>query len=161
MSSIGHKHLSRRPARRRGRAAEVVQGRQWPRGAAPGERRDRGPPPRPLLRRERVRFARQIKSKYSYVSHLVCNAGVASFTGYNWILCAKQLCTEFVAAVTKFLEYLMQLCFFIAHFLGSPTHVMTPYKAAVSLLLFAHANATLVVFDVEAQRFPAWSLNTT
>ncbi|KAI5122148.1 hypothetical protein M0805_000795 [Coniferiporia weirii] len=46
-------------------------------------------------------FGREINSKYPYVSHFVCNAGVASFTGYNWVLCTKQLLTEFITAVTS------------------------------------------------------------
>ncbi|EJD00851.1 uncharacterized protein FOMMEDRAFT_21336 [Fomitiporia mediterranea MF3/22] len=46
-------------------------------------------------------FARAINSKYPYVSHLVCNAGVASFIGYDWPLACKQLLTDFLGAVTS------------------------------------------------------------
>ncbi|THH11275.1 hypothetical protein EW145_g754 [Phellinidium pouzarii] len=45
-------------------------------------------------------FGREISSKYPYVSHLVCNAGVAPFTGYNWTQCIKQVLTDIIAAVT-------------------------------------------------------------
>ena len=36
-----------------------------------------------------------------YISHLVCNAGVASFKGINWVRCINQLIRGPVYAVTK------------------------------------------------------------
>ncbi|KAL5488351.1 ERG27 [Sanghuangporus weigelae] len=47
------------------------------------------------------KFARDIDSKYPYISHLVCNAGVASFIGYDWPLAIKQLLTDFIGAVVS------------------------------------------------------------
>jgi len=38
--------------------------------------------------------------RFTYVSHLVCNAGVASFKGIDWIACLKQLATDPMAAIT-------------------------------------------------------------
>ncbi|KAL5527086.1 hypothetical protein ACEPAG_5877 [Sanghuangporus baumii] len=46
-------------------------------------------------------FSREIESKYPYLSHLVCNAGVASFIGYDWPLAIKQLLTDFIGAVVS------------------------------------------------------------
>ena len=36
-----------------------------------------------------------------YVSHLVCNAGIASFKSINWTRCISQLIRDPVGAVTK------------------------------------------------------------
>lgn len=44
-------------------------------------------------------------SRYPYVSHLICNAGVASFTSIEWVTAIKQLCTEPVIGVTAPLYY--------------------------------------------------------
>jgi 3-keto steroid reductase len=41
-----------------------------------------------------------ICSRYPYVSHLICNAGVASMSGINWPKAIWQLCTDFLGAVT-------------------------------------------------------------
>jgi len=38
--------------------------------------------------------------RFNYVSHLVCNAGVASFKGIDWFACLKQLATNPLAAIT-------------------------------------------------------------
>ena len=46
-------------------------------------------------------FSDYRETRYPYVSHVVWNAGVANFTGYDWPLAIKQLCTEFVTAVTR------------------------------------------------------------
>ncbi|KLO19773.1 hypothetical protein SCHPADRAFT_817415 [Schizopora paradoxa] len=46
-------------------------------------------------------FTNTIGSKYPYVSHIVCNAGVVSLTGYDWLLCIKQCCTEPIVALTS------------------------------------------------------------
>jgi hypothetical protein len=42
-----------------------------------------------------------ICSRYPYVSHLICNAGVGSFTGINWPKAIWQICTDFMQAVTS------------------------------------------------------------
>ncbi|KAG2159067.1 NAD(P)-binding protein [Suillus bovinus] len=47
------------------------------------------------------RFADEIIKTYPYVSHLICNAGVASFVGINWRLAIKQYATSWVEAVTS------------------------------------------------------------
>ena len=44
--------------------------------------------------------------RYSYVSHLVCNAGVASFSGMDWIACLKQLVASPMSAITAPVFYL-------------------------------------------------------
>ncbi|KIL00464.1 hypothetical protein PAXRUDRAFT_821662 [Paxillus rubicundulus Ve08.2h10] len=46
------------------------------------------------------RFADEISQTYSYVSHLICNAGVACFAQIDWLLAIWQLSTNFVSAVT-------------------------------------------------------------
>lgn len=38
--------------------------------------------------------------RFNYVSHLVCNAGVASFKAIDWIACCKQFATNPMAAIT-------------------------------------------------------------
>ncbi|KAJ7727909.1 hypothetical protein B0H16DRAFT_246781 [Mycena metata] len=45
-------------------------------------------------------FAAQISDRYSYISHLVCNAGVASFHHIDWPACLKQVATNFLSAIT-------------------------------------------------------------
>ena len=37
--------------------------------------------------------------RYPYVSHLVCNAGVASFSGIDWMACIKQLVASPMSAI--------------------------------------------------------------
>ncbi|KAF8883439.1 hypothetical protein BD779DRAFT_1539940 [Infundibulicybe gibba] len=46
------------------------------------------------------KFGQLAKTKYPYISHLICNAGVASFAGMNWILCIRQLMLAPMAALT-------------------------------------------------------------
>jgi 3-keto steroid reductase len=46
-------------------------------------------------------------ARYPYVSHLICNAGVASFTGVDYSVCLKQFCISPVAAVST-PEYYIQ-----------------------------------------------------
>ncbi|KDR74475.1 hypothetical protein GALMADRAFT_250445 [Galerina marginata CBS 339.88] len=46
------------------------------------------------------RFSATIRAKYPYVSHLLCNAGVASFKCIDWIACFKQLAVSPMAAIT-------------------------------------------------------------
>lgn len=41
-----------------------------------------------------------VTSRYPYVSHLILNAGVASFIGIDWNLCIRQLCHSPLDAVT-------------------------------------------------------------
>ncbi|KAG8218311.1 hypothetical protein J3R82DRAFT_3925 [Butyriboletus roseoflavus] len=45
-------------------------------------------------------FADEIAQNYPYVSHLICNAGVACFTRIVWPLAFHQLLTDWIAAVT-------------------------------------------------------------
>ncbi|KAJ7163812.1 3-keto sterol reductase [Mycena crocata] len=46
-------------------------------------------------------FAAQISKRHSYVSHLICNAGVANFTHIEWIPCITQLARNFLEAITR------------------------------------------------------------
>ncbi|KAF8845589.1 NAD(P)-binding protein [Paxillus ammoniavirescens] len=46
------------------------------------------------------RFADEISQTYPYVSHLICNAGVACFAQIDWLQAIWQLSTDFVSAVT-------------------------------------------------------------
>ncbi|KIJ70394.1 hypothetical protein HYDPIDRAFT_78786 [Hydnomerulius pinastri MD-312] len=55
------------------------------------------------------RFAEEVEEKYPYVSHLICNAGVASFTRIDWPLAIYHLFTMWVSAVTK-PRYYLQAC---------------------------------------------------
>ncbi|KAF6762449.1 3-keto sterol reductase [Ephemerocybe angulata] len=50
-------------------------------------------------------FAARIRSRYTYISHLMCNAGLASFTGINWALAIKQVLASPMEAVTAPLYY--------------------------------------------------------
>ncbi|KAF5336916.1 hypothetical protein D9611_002860 [Ephemerocybe angulata] len=50
-------------------------------------------------------FAARIRSRYTYISHLMCNAGLASFTGIDWALAIKQLLASPMQAVTAPLFY--------------------------------------------------------
>ncbi|KAH7916119.1 NAD(P)-binding protein [Hygrophoropsis aurantiaca] len=51
------------------------------------------------------RFADEVSTKYPYISHLICNAGVASFAKINWLEATKQLITDWIGAVTAPLFY--------------------------------------------------------
>ncbi|KAF9224356.1 NAD(P)-binding protein [Gyrodon lividus] len=46
------------------------------------------------------RFADEISQTYPYVSHLICNAGVACFAQIDWLLAVWYLLTDWVSAVT-------------------------------------------------------------
>lgn len=46
-----------------------------------------------------------IPLRYPYISHLICNAGVASFSGIEWPAALKQLAKEPINAVTAPLYY--------------------------------------------------------
>ncbi|KAG0698853.1 NAD(P)-binding protein [Suillus ampliporus] len=50
-------------------------------------------------------FADEVTKTYPYVSHLICNAGVASFITLNWFLAIKQLAADWVEAVTAPIFY--------------------------------------------------------
>ncbi|TFK43075.1 3-keto sterol reductase [Crucibulum laeve] len=52
------------------------------------------------------RFAQEMSQKYPYISHIVCNAGVASFSGMYWPGCLKQLFTSPMSAITAPTYYL-------------------------------------------------------
>jgi 3-keto steroid reductase len=41
-----------------------------------------------------------MRHSYPYVSHLICNAGVACFAQIDWLQAIWQLSTDFVTAVT-------------------------------------------------------------
>ncbi|KII96003.1 hypothetical protein PLICRDRAFT_170589 [Plicaturopsis crispa FD-325 SS-3] len=45
-------------------------------------------------------FADAIKAKYPYVSHMVFNAGLASFSGIDWLAAIKQIAMTPITAVT-------------------------------------------------------------
>ncbi|KAL4075663.1 NAD(P)-binding protein [Scleroderma citrinum] len=45
-------------------------------------------------------FADEVAQTYPYVSHLICNAGVACFTRIDWPVCFSQLTANFIDAVT-------------------------------------------------------------
>jgi len=47
------------------------------------------------------KFSAIIHQKYPYVSHLLCNAGVASFKNVNWLLCIKQLVLDPMGLITS------------------------------------------------------------
>ncbi|KAF9464278.1 hypothetical protein BDZ94DRAFT_1162332 [Collybia nuda] len=51
------------------------------------------------------RFSEEMSS-YPYISHLICNAGVASFSSIHWPACLKQLFTEPIVAITAPTFYL-------------------------------------------------------
>lgn len=44
--------------------------------------------------------AADVRKRYPYISHIVLNAGVGSFTGINWWGAAYEICTGFKTAVT-------------------------------------------------------------
>ncbi|KAF5372003.1 hypothetical protein D9615_008107 [Tricholomella constricta] len=46
------------------------------------------------------KFADEVTSRYPYISRLICNAGVASFSTIDWPACFKQLLKEPMNAVT-------------------------------------------------------------
>ncbi|KAF7978290.1 hypothetical protein HWV62_875 [Athelia sp. TMB] len=46
------------------------------------------------------RFGAEMAQKYPYISHLICNAGVASFINIEWFRAIKQCFTEPITAVT-------------------------------------------------------------
>ncbi|THH33802.1 hypothetical protein EUX98_g466 [Antrodiella citrinella] len=46
------------------------------------------------------RFARELAQKYPYISHLICNAGGAVFTGLDWIGALYQIACQPVIGVT-------------------------------------------------------------
>ncbi|KAJ7122915.1 3-keto sterol reductase [Mycena epipterygia] len=46
-------------------------------------------------------FAVQMSKKYSYITHMVFNAGVANFTHIDWATCLGQLASNFLNAITR------------------------------------------------------------
>ncbi|KAK2462309.1 hypothetical protein APHAL10511_005615 [Amanita phalloides] len=54
-------------------------------------------------------FADEMKSKYRYVSHLICNAGFASFAGIFWPSAIKQILLDPLNAVTAPTFYLQHV----------------------------------------------------
>ncbi|KAG2119161.1 NAD(P)-binding protein [Suillus discolor] len=55
------------------------------------------------------RFADEVIKTYPYVSHLICNAGVASFVSINWLLALKQFTMNWVEAVTAPIFYTQEV----------------------------------------------------
>ncbi|KAG1803395.1 NAD(P)-binding protein [Suillus subaureus] len=55
------------------------------------------------------RFADEVIKTYPYVSHLICNAGVASFVSINWLLAIKQFVMDCVEAVTAPIYYTQEV----------------------------------------------------
>ncbi|KAF9443628.1 hypothetical protein P691DRAFT_808692 [Macrolepiota fuliginosa MF-IS2] len=45
-------------------------------------------------------FAEEISNQYPYITDIICNAGLASFTGIHWPSCFVQLATEPINAMT-------------------------------------------------------------
>ncbi|KAJ3738901.1 hypothetical protein DFH05DRAFT_1515715 [Lentinula detonsa] len=46
------------------------------------------------------KFVQELEKNYPYVSHLICNAGIAPFTAIDWPSCIHQLLTNPLAALT-------------------------------------------------------------
>ncbi|KAJ7499408.1 3-keto sterol reductase [Mycena latifolia] len=46
-------------------------------------------------------FAAHMSKQYTYISHLIFNAGVANFTGIDWNVCLRQLARNFLNTITK------------------------------------------------------------
>ncbi|TFK28689.1 3-keto sterol reductase [Coprinopsis marcescibilis] len=65
-----------------------------------------------------IAFASVVKAKYPYVSHLACNAGLASFKSIDWFLALKQFLTEPVQACTAPNYYTQHQGELSADFLG-------------------------------------------
>ncbi|KAJ8592445.1 NAD(P)-binding protein [Rhizopogon salebrosus TDB-379] len=55
------------------------------------------------------RFADEVTKTYPYISHLICNAGVASFVSIDWFLAIKALATDWVKAVTAPIYYMQEV----------------------------------------------------
>ncbi|KAF9266884.1 3-keto sterol reductase [Marasmius fiardii PR-910] len=51
------------------------------------------------------KFSRELKENYPYISHLFCNAGVATFFKIDWWRCAKQFLNSPFGAVTTPMFY--------------------------------------------------------
>ncbi|KAF4562438.1 hypothetical protein EYR36_011432 [Pleurotus pulmonarius] len=47
------------------------------------------------------RLGAELRQKYPYISHVICNAGLASFIGINWTLAIRRVMTNLVDAVTN------------------------------------------------------------
>jgi 3-keto steroid reductase len=47
-----------------------------------------------------------ICSRYPYVSHLICNAGVANFVGISWPKAIWQVVTDFIGSMTAPIYFL-------------------------------------------------------
>ncbi|KAJ7590820.1 hypothetical protein C8J56DRAFT_543925 [Mycena floridula] len=47
-----------------------------------------------------LEFSQEISQKYPYISHFICNAGVAAFSVINWPAAIRQICTSPMQAVT-------------------------------------------------------------
>jgi len=45
-------------------------------------------------------FAVRVSKQYSYISHLIFNAGVANFTHIDWPTCVKQVASDFLNSIT-------------------------------------------------------------
>ncbi|KAL0570677.1 3-keto-steroid reductase [Marasmius crinis-equi] len=52
-----------------------------------------------------TKFAKQVADRHPYVSHLICNAGVATFANIDWWQCAVQIVTEPLAALSTPMFY--------------------------------------------------------
>ncbi|KAJ3875970.1 hypothetical protein F5051DRAFT_454166 [Lentinula edodes] len=52
------------------------------------------------------KFVQELEISYPYVSHLICNAGIAPFISINWPSCIHQLLTDPLGAVTTPTYYL-------------------------------------------------------
>jgi len=52
------------------------------------------------------RFNAELSQKYPYVSHLICNAGVANFVGISWPKAIWQVVTDFIGSMTAPIYFL-------------------------------------------------------
>ncbi|KAF7433511.1 hypothetical protein PC9H_005467 [Pleurotus ostreatus] len=48
-----------------------------------------------------LRLGAELRQKYPYISHIICNAGLASFIGIDWALAIRRVLTNLVDAVTN------------------------------------------------------------
>jgi 3-keto steroid reductase len=46
-------------------------------------------------------FCNAVSKKYPYISHLICNAGLASYIGINWFEAISQICRSPMSSVTS------------------------------------------------------------
>ncbi|KAJ8587674.1 NAD(P)-binding protein [Rhizopogon salebrosus TDB-379] len=55
------------------------------------------------------RFADEVTKTHPYISHLICNAGVAYFVSIHWFLAIEELATDWVKAVAAPIYYMQEV----------------------------------------------------